>query len=312
MEFFAEGCQSIGLGQNTGCFDTYRTLGHSPTKLFFNMIDLASTLSAEHSPIALPLLPIFLLLLPIGLKRMLKGKLDLLLFGIFALNFGVFALYWHNGGESYKGRYLADSIFSFYLLLGMWGSIFIKRKVLHLVGKKQFLASIVIFFILGSTYSILFGIRGHYFNREHVPYSSFDQFTNEYPKNAIVSSSNSQKDHFQEFSTRYKIPRENDHSKIVQLTKRQILSFFNLGNVTLAAVATHMDDNGFLRDKFGNVLLTQIDPSEAESFQKWTSTDSCYTIQDFESFSPRKDKKKLITRWESEIGKFKPCNFPSP
>jgi hypothetical protein len=311
-EFFAEGCQSIGLGQNTGCFDTYRTLGHSPTKLLFNLIDLSSTLSAEHSPIALPLLPLFLLLLPIGFQRMKKGKIDLLLFGIFSLNFGVFALYWHNGGESYKGRYLADSIFSFYLLLGLWGSIFIKRKVLHIVEKKQFLASIVIFFIIGSIYSILFGIRGHYLNREHVPYSSLDKFTNEYPKNAIIASSNTQRDHFQEFSNRYKFLRENDHSKIVQFTKRQVLSFFNLGNVTLAAVSTHMDDNGYLRDKFGNVLFTEIHPSEFGYFQKWTQTNSCYTIQDFESFTPRKDKKKLITFWASEIGEFKPCDLNSP
>jgi hypothetical protein len=139
-----------------------------------------------------------------------------------------------------------------------------------------------------------------------------DKFTNEYPKNAIIASSNTQRDHFQEFSNRYKVLRENDHSKIVQFTKRQVLSFFNLGHVTLAAVSTHMDDNGYLRDKFGNVLFTEIHPSEFGYFQKWTQTNSCYTIQDFESFTPRKDKKKLITFWASEIGEFKPCDLNSP
>lgn len=307
--FFESGCQSIGIGEKTGCFATYGTLGHSPLKLLFNSLDLISTLSSEHSILGIPLMPIFLFLFPIGYARMKKGKFDLLLFGIFSMNLGIFSLYWHNGGESYKGRYLADSIFSFYLLLGIWGGIFFKKHLREKIKKHNLAFAISIFFLIGSAYSILFGIRGHYLNREYVPYTSLDSFTKDHPRNSILASANSLNVPNELFIEKYTVPRERNKQDKATFTKKQILSTYNRGNVTLAAIATEMDDFGYLRDSFGNVLLTEIASDEIEIFGKQINVSNCYVIPFFEEFQMKNDKKKLITFWESKLGKFKDCRI---
>ncbi|MBK8393698.1 MAG: hypothetical protein IPL26_00390 [Leptospiraceae bacterium] len=307
--FFESGCQSIGIGEKTGCFATYGTLGHSPLKLLFNSLDLISTLSSEHSILGIPLMPIFLFLFPIGYARMKKGKFDLLLFGIFSMNLGIFSLYWHNGGESYKGRYLADSIFSFYLLLGIWGGIFFKKHLREKFKKHNLAFAISIFFLIGSAYSILFGIRGHYLNREYVPYTSLDSFTKDHPRNSILASANSLNVPNELFIEKYTIQKNVINKTKQRLQKKQILSTYNRGNVTLAAIATEMDDFGYLRDSFGNVLLTEIASGEIEIFGKQINVSNCYVIPFFEEFQMKNDKKKLITFWESKLGIFKDCRI---
>ncbi|MBK8396352.1 MAG: hypothetical protein IPL26_14110 [Leptospiraceae bacterium] len=56
-----------------------------------------------------------------------------------------------------------------------------------------------------------------------------------------------------------------------------------------------MDDFGYLRDSFGNVLLTEIASDEIEIFGKQINVSNCYVIPFFEEFQMKNDKKKLIT-----------------
>jgi hypothetical protein len=293
--YFEAGCQAIGWGPGHGCFPTYGSLGHSFRKFLLNGFDRVSELNHELSPAGLPLLPLALLLAARHWRSLLDPRRVWLKFTLAFLGAtGVYSLYFHNGGESYRGRYVFEAVFAFYL-------IFAKLAVLELeacfekaghawrdrMGAVVFVLAPAILFT-----NVAFTIRGDYFSRFIQPYANINAVpefgtggsassarvpeadppearTTDAPllTNALISS----RDLVEQLGEReartgaFYYPLEFEPGARATIPIRGMKAFLNLGYATLAATATRLDSKGLPRDAHGNVLVGEATPAEIRS-----------------------------------------------
>jgi hypothetical protein len=301
-KFFPANCQNVSLlnFESMGCFPTYNTVGHSFRKMILNVISLVSSLNAEHSPFNLPLLAFFMLLLPIGFKRIKKCKFDLLLLLIFIFNLGIFSFYWHDGGDNYRGRYLSDTIFSFYILIGLWGTLFLNTFFSKIYIKYNFKFGVFIFCFLSSLFPNNLSIKGDFINSNSFN-NSFDKTSSNAPKNSvIIAADDMYLDVIKESALENKLDNK------ILFSRKQILSFLNIGNSSIASNGIRIDSNGYLRDKSDNLLLTEIRKDEIDSFKNLENINDCYKIT-FKEYLPMSKKNKNFNIWEKKDEKIERC-----
>ncbi len=289
-EYFHPGCQAIGWWQDQGCFPTYGTLGHSFRKVLLVSFDALSTLNQEAAPGGVPLFAVAVLLGVRHYRRLLTpGSNELLLFLIFASVTSLYSLYFHNGGESYRGRYLTEVIFAFYLLLARLLMLEFeqKRSVLHALALPERIrtpafsraALVTAIFILGL--NLLLMIRGGYFSMHFQPYRSVNEFTEEPVQNALISVEDLDVMIPQAAAEDglYYYPDERRPGESRGLSLRSMRAFLNLGYPSLVATAATISEiDGLPRDRDGNVLVGPASPELLERIRERTGANPIYRM----------------------------------
>lgn len=280
-QFFEPGCQAIGWGPGHGCFPTYGSLGHSFHKFLLNGFDRASELNQELSPAGLPLLPIALLLAVRHWRKLLNPRTIWLKFALaFLAAAGVYSLYFHNGGESYRGRYLLESVFAFYLIFARLLDLELE-KFFSPGGdewRSLFTRVALILTPLILLTNVAFTIRGDYFSRFIQPYATISDPT---IRETVISS----RDLFEQLGERdpqsgaFYYPLEFAPGQRAALPAASMKAFLNLGYATLAATATRIDSLGFLRDSRDNILVGEATPAEIRAIAKLTNAKDTRQLQ---------------------------------
>jgi hypothetical protein len=273
-KYFSPTCQSIGFGPGHGCYTTFGTYGHSIRKVLLIFSEEISFLNHEFSFIGLPLI---LLAIYSGIrnKRIFKpGSIELSFLFIFTVNLLLYGFYWHSGGESYGGRYLIDTSFTFYFLLSRL--FYLDRKhYLKLIPTNKINCKNIIFIVLFSIIVNSFlQVRGEYINIFQPPYRSVNEFSNDKIQNSIINGSSLVTLGFK--PSEEKVLDEFHRDKKIILNQSQIKAFINVGNVNFYASTSYIDRDGFFRDNNNNLLLWDLKGDEISAFSSYYGIKNSY------------------------------------
>lgn len=288
-----EPCNAPGFGPGHGCFPTYGTLGHTPLKAFFNTADLFSGWNHELAVGGLPLLVLALWLLT-RTRGMSGSRMAVVSVATLALSILQYGQFFHNGGESYHGRYLADSAFALPLLLG----ILLEK----LPNREGFLrhapAFLVPSCILAGAGLVLFQIRGEYFHPYFEPFRTAGSLPGgENARNALlfIEEKNDDTRTIDAFTGRLLvIPRA--------VTRRSL----NLGAGTLAATAVRKNEQGFLEDQNGNILAGEMPRATAASVARSLNR-RAYVLR-FSTFEPVSKSSRLARFFKRSQTRLEPVD----
>lgn len=276
--YFEAGCQAIGWGPGHGCFPTYGSLGHSFRKFLLNGVDRVSELNHELSPGGLPLLALALLLALRHWRALLDPRgMQLRLLLAFLGGVGVYSLYFHNGGESYRGRYVFETVFAFYLLFAALcvqelARFFASRKSGEGGEWRDHFACVLLALAPALLLiNVAFTIRGDYFSRFIQPYAALGEL----PGPAVSQSVVSARDLVEQLGERepatgaFYYPLEFETGQRTAIPLASMKAFLNLGYASLAATATRLDEYGLLRDRDDNVLVGDARPGEIRALAEF-------------------------------------------
>ena len=267
--YVAVPCQSLGFGPGHGCFPTYGTMGHSFSKTILNALDGLGRWNEEASPGGLPLLLIVVpLLLPVFFRLGRGLRMLLLLGGGHSL---LFALYFHNGGESYRGRYLSEMTFVLPLLAGAIlsaksspggsDSLPQSRK------SSEWVLAIyrILPFIVGLSVlsAVVLNIRMDYFNPYIESVRSLSPAGSHPVRSALIVVP-----HHPQVAPPEGLayPDEFERLRAVPFRQSEISRYINTGMSPAAATGKRLGPDGFLRDGNNNVL---IGPIEGADVARW-------------------------------------------
>ena len=268
-EYFGQGCQALGFGPGHGCFPTYGTLGHSLRKVLLITLDLANTLNQEHAPGGLPLLLVFFVLAIRNWRSLFNpAQPEFVFLVVFGANFVLFSLYFHNGGESYRGRYLTESAFALYILIAqMLATEWQATKASEGGRLEQTLAIVTTTLVFSN---VLLLIRGDYINPEFQPFRSASELSSPAPSNALISAVDRP------------LPRtfiDEFDGKTGALSVAELRPFLNLGYGTLAATAVRLDAQGYLRDARNNALVGDAGPHTLNALGRQMGTETVLRLE---------------------------------
>ncbi len=240
--YLVDGCQSLGFGPGHGCFPTYGTMGHSFAKTLLNLGDLFARCNQELSPGALPLVLILVALAFRNVRKLQMAGPEMLFLLILLGTIAEFGLYFHNGGESYRGRYLAEAAFALFLLLGL----LIRHEDLPvgMVARTAVTASAIMVPVI-----VCLQIRGEYFHPTLPSFASVRAFSLS-ASGAVVSSVSIQ--------TEAETTRDAFTGRDIEISPERRKRYLNLGYGTLAGTAVRINQSGFLEDADGNLLFTDL------------------------------------------------------
>lgn len=243
-------CNAPGFGPGHGCFPTYGTLGHTFTKTLFNTGDLWSRWNQELSPAGLPL-ALLSIWLWLRQGRQAASRLALLYSAIVVASVVQFGLFFHNGGESYHGRYLADSAFAMAMLAGILiqGELHGKDKSTFSTLAHRMIVPAVLILVPSSA---ILQIRGEYVHPDIEPFRSASVLAP--VKNAVIVVSGGGID--------AEVPDAFTGETIV-VPRTLLRTYLNLGYGTLAATAARIGDYGLPQDASGNLLLGEMSKPDA-------------------------------------------------
>lgn len=280
-------CNAPGFGPGHGCFPTYGTLGHTLQKTLFNTGDLLSRWNQE---LALGGLPVALLagwLFFRRFKQSLQNRSIVLYSLILAASIAQFGLFFHNGGESYHGRYLADSSFAMAMLLGLLLELECKERadggesLWQTAGRMLLPAAVV----LALTSPVL-QIRGDYFHPHIEPFRAASRLTS--VKNALIAL---------DLPADGDVPsRDEFNGQAIVIPRKQVKSYLNLGYGTLAATAVRIGKEGIPEDADGNLLLGEMRRSDALQLAKALKR-PLYVLK-FNSFEPLTKSSRVMRFWQ--------------
>lgn len=277
-QFLAKNCQSLGIGESHGCFPTYGTLGHSFRKLVLINLEELYSLNNAASPAGIPLLSLIIYSFWKMKNAVNAWRTEFTLLLIVLSQIGIYGLYWHNGGESYQGRYLLDCGFAFMLL----GASALKPLIKDF-GKKP----IILYIIFSFTVISFFRIKGEFFTPYIQPVYNIDSISPEKTENCLVfgkSFPDKGTDSVSEFS-----------SAKISFSLKQTKSFLNTGAVNFFALADRIDENGYFRDRNGNAFAWDSETAENELIEKKLQLkDSCKAVLKESSY-------EKLNRWVKKI-----------
>ncbi len=284
-QFLTKNCQSLGIGENHGCFPTYGTLGHSFRKMLLINWEELYSLNNVFSPSGVPLLSIILYSFWKLKNSFHIGKTEFTLLLIVLSQIGIYGLYWHNGGESYQGRYLLDCGFAF-MILGASAL----RPALKDFGRTP----IISFIIFSLTINLFFKIKGEFFTPYIQPVSSIQKISpgREKIENCLVygkSNPSNGIDSVSEFT-----------GNKISFSLKQTKSFINTGAVNFFALTDWIDDEGYFRDRKGNSFVWDSETEENRLIEeKLHLTDSCKVVL-------KESSSEKMNRWVKKIHIFNP------
>lgn len=281
--YLIPGCQALGFGEGYGCFPTYGTMGHSGRKFLLNLGDIMARYNQELSGGGLPLFLVFIvLLLRNGLRLIRENPFAINLIILLVIQTTIFGLYFHNGGESYRGRYLVESSFALFIILGLLIDLEISKRLgdnkERSTGNSELPGgSLVIGALFLVPMIVLFQIRGAYFN----PYlRDFRSVQNIKPgiNNSLIEigsvdlAGNINSDGVAIFENEF------DHTKKNRFSREQMKRVINMGFPMAVATATRIDARGYFRDDCGNVFLDKTSVGELPIWKKFLGTRESYRL----------------------------------
>lgn len=257
-EYAAPGCQALGFGPDHGCYPTYGTLGHSWRKFLLNNLEALQSLSLDLALFGAPTLAALAALGWRNRRIFRVGGAPLALLGVLAAHLVLFGAYWHNGGESYRGRYLLDCAFAPVLLTVL---LLRAERSAHGLrgGALQRLALTAGLGIL--LLNALALARGGFVNVAAPPFRSVNELSAAPPRGALIATA------LNANSGPLSAPDEFRPGLVRTLEVRRVRAFLNDGYVTLAATAKRFDERGRLRDASENVLVGPATDEEAARIQ---------------------------------------------
>ncbi|MCR9141955.1 MAG: hypothetical protein NXI24_06865 [bacterium] len=288
-QYFEAGCQAIGWGPGHGCFPTYGSLGHSFRKFLLNGFDRVSELNHELSPAGLPLLPIALLLAIRHWRKLVDPRQAWLKFALAFLGAtGVYSLYFHNGGESYRGRYVFEAVFAFYLVFAKLATLELQawfKTKSEPAWRERLTRVLLILTPVILITNAAFTIRGDYFSRFIQPYANVNEVAPHAQSALPLQSRRSEariedtligtRDLVEQLGERdessgdFYYPLEFQPGERASIPLSSMKAFLNLGYPTLAATATRLDEYGLLRDSDDNVLVGAATPDEMHALARF-------------------------------------------
>lgn len=282
-------CNAPGFGPGHGCFPTYGTLGHTLQKTLFNTGDLISRWNQELSPGGLPVLFVTAWLFLRRWRSAMRSRLVVLYALTVAASIAQFGLFFHNGGESYHGRYLTESSFAMAMLLGLLLQLESAARedggesLFQLAGRMIVPASILL-----AAGSALLQIRGEYFHPHIEPFRTASALAPvrdslivlELPENADLPS------------------RDEFTGDTISIPRSRVKTYLNLGYGTLAATAVRIGKEGIPEDRFGNLLLGEMKRSDALKLAQ-TLKRPAYVLK-FGSFEPVTKSSRYMRFWRRE------------
>ncbi|HNM02392.1 MAG TPA: hypothetical protein PKK05_05720, partial [Leptospiraceae bacterium] len=263
-QFLAKNCQSLGIGENHGCFPTYGTLGHSLRKMALINLEELYSLNSVASPAGIPLLSIIIYSFWKIKKSFILWKNEYTLLLVTLSQIGIYGLYWHNGGESYQGRYLLDGLFAF-MILGTSALKFILKDY----GRTP--ALLLLAFSLFDIYFIK--IRGEFINPFIEPITDIQRIGNGKTENCLFNGKTASLQ-----NRTFETVSEFNGSKSF-FTLRQTKSFLNTGNVNMFALSETIDEKGFFKDRFGNSFVWDSEYNENEMILSALNLTSLCTLK---------------------------------
>ncbi len=256
-EYAAPGCQALGFGPGHGCYPTYGTLGHSGRKFLFNNLEALQSLSADLALFGAPTAAALIGLGWRGRGRLHFGGPPFALLCILGAHLALFGAYWHNGGESYRGRYLLDCAFAPALLATLlWRSDGARAAGGAALQRFAFTAGLALLAL-----NALALTRGGFVNVAAPPFRSVNEFSPAPLSGTLIVTT------LQANSGPLSAPDEFAPGRVRTLDQRRVRAFLNDGYVTLAATAKRFDERGRLRDASENVLVGPATDQEAARIQ---------------------------------------------
>ncbi|MBX7058622.1 MAG: hypothetical protein K1X75_11200, partial [Leptospirales bacterium] len=252
---FHPGCQLPGFGPEYGCVPTYGTMGHSLRKLLLNGLEILQSLSIDLPLFGLPTVTVLAAGAVLSWPAVRKRPVLLLLVLLLCAHTAIYGLYWHNGGESFRGRYLLDAAYAPALLFGVLTSQLIVRV-------ERMLPAFLAMFCLLSGINLLVQSRGAYVNVAIPPIHSLSALTADAPTNALIATSSEERDRI--------APDEFNSHHLRMIPAQRMRAFVNDSAGTVAALAGWIDGDGFLRDSRGNYLLGPATDSELQIIARRT------------------------------------------
>ncbi len=295
-KYLVEGCQSLGFGPGYGCFPTYGTMGHSFRKALLNIGDIAGRWNQELSPGGIPLLVVGALLAARNFRTLFAGPAFLYLLIVLGstLEFG---LYFHNGGESYRGRYLADCAYALPLLLGFLlqaeGRLsrdavlrFWKENAPVLVG-----GILLLFPVL-----TVFQIRGEYFHPYLAVFPSASSIASHPIENTVIS--------VREMTDAGAVGSDNKaqvqdefSGQLIEIPGSRVRRYLNLGYGTLLASGTKLTPFGLPADEGGNILVTGATLEESRKISAALGKSPAAVELRFFPFEPVTKTSRFVRFW---------------
>lgn len=242
-------CNMPGFGPGHGCFPTYGTLGHTFTKTLFNTGDLLSRWNQELSPGGLPVALLCIWLWARQWRQALS-RLTLLYSSVVLASIAQFGLFFHNGGESYHGRYLADSAFAMALLAGILLQGELKEGMESFIQRAG--RAIVPAVLILVPCSVFLQIRGEYVHPDIEPFRSVSALVP--VQNGIIVLSPAGSD--------VQVP-DAFTGETILVPRALLRTYLNLGYGTLAATAVRIGQYGVPEDNSGNLLLGEMNQADA-------------------------------------------------
>lgn len=257
-EYAAPGCQALGFGADRGCYPTYGTLGHSWRKFLLNNLEALQSLSLDLALFGAPTLAALVALAWRNPRMFRVGGAPLALLAVLGAHLALFGAYWHNGGESYRGRYLLDCAFAPVLLAVLLWRADRAGAALYGGALQRFALAASLAMLLLNALALA---RGGFVNVAAPPFRSVNEFSSAPLSGAlIVTALNAN-------SGPLRAPDEFEPGLVRTLEQRRVRAFLNDGYVTLAAAAKRFDERGRLRDASENVLVGPATDAEAAIIQ---------------------------------------------
>ena len=263
-KYLVAGCQSLGFGEGYGCFPSYGTMGHSFRKFLLNLGEILSRYNQELAAGGLPLFAAFLVLLlrngRVFFRDFARPYFAFLLISLFTAL--LFALYFHHGGESYRGRYLSETSFAFYLVFAILLSEELKRPLYEEIKTKftgvmnlRILMYAPLFFLIANL--AIFQIKGDYFHLQFHPYHTLKFESGEALKNSLVLVEDLDYAGGIDTNTGYAEYIDEFHpEKRIRIPREKVRRYLNLGLPTALGVIHELTPGGLPRDRAGNVIVS--------------------------------------------------------
>ncbi len=285
--YVATGCHSPGIGPGHGCFPTYGTLGHSFTKLVWNGMDLLGRWNQEAGPGGLPI-ALFVVSLAF-LRFRTAGRAVRMLVLLFGGHTLLHALYFHNGGESYRGRFLTEASFTIPLLCGWfyerWGAG-------RWDNPDRLLIPIALLSLLSAT---LVGVRTDYFHPYLKPVRSIAALASPPLRNTLVIAP-----YHPDIApaSGLVVPDEFDRQRVVRFSPGEIQRFLNVGASTAVATADRIGPHGFPMDASGNVFIGPVEESRIRHWVRHLGLERAARLH-YHSARPGTEGNRWLRLWRS-------------
>lgn len=295
-KYLVDGCQSLGFGPGYGCFPTYGTMGHSLRKALLNIGDIAARWNQELVPGGVPFLIIACVFLIRNLRALSAGPALLYLLVVVG-SVGLFGLYFHNGGESYRGRYLADCSYALPMLLALLirAEIQKSREVVLLWWKETapvVIGGVVLLFPVLAVVQI----RGEYFHPFLTPFADASALSGTHRENAIIS--------VREMAEAGSVGAENAvlvpdefSGKTLEIPRSRVRRYLNLGYGTLLASSVRINSIGIPEDAAGNLLVNGATADEAVRIAAAAGKNPHPLELRFHPFEPVTKSSRIVRFW---------------